>query len=213
MTLKKALSEELKNPLPGIEFQMKMAPEGRTQPDFFGRSKKNAAVSVIVCENQPKKYIELILIRRTEYNGHHSGQVSFPGGKADRNDSSLLDTAIRETFEEIGVQLHPDDLLGKLTPLLIPVSGYLVYPYIFYRASMPDFKLDFQEVQYLIRYNVADLLDKTLIQTTQFSSGDAIVKAPYYAIAGEFLWGASAMILAEFIEILKQIKIKNSGLF
>jgi 8-oxo-dGTP pyrophosphatase MutT (NUDIX family) len=213
MELKKILSEELKNPLPGIEFHMKMLPEGRPLTVYGGNERKDAAVAILLCKINGKDQFELILIKRTEYDGHHSGQVSFPGGKADRTDSDLLHTAIRETFEEIGVHIKPADLIGTLTPLYIQVSKFMVYPFIFYQSNIPEFSLDTQEVQYIIHYNVAALFDDKLIQTTPLNIRESLINVPYYAIAGEIVWGATAMILSELVEVLRRIAIKNSGLF
>jgi 8-oxo-dGTP pyrophosphatase MutT (NUDIX family) len=213
MNFRTILKEELRNPLPGAEYQAKMVPEGRPSPDFTGKGRKNAAVALVLYNNHKVGCIELILIKRTEYKGHHSGQVSFPGGKVDRSDSSLLDTAVRETFEEIGIQLYPENLLGELTPLYILVSGFLVQPFVFFLPDIPQFKIDAQEVNYPIHCCIDVLLDESLIRTSEFNAGGRNIRAPYYAIADEIVWGATSMIMAEFVEIIRRVKIKNSGLF
>jgi 8-oxo-dGTP pyrophosphatase MutT (NUDIX family) len=213
MTFREALAEELKCPLPGREYQMKMAPEGRMPGMTYGDTKKDAAVALILFENLVSKKNELVLIRRADYKGHHSGQVSFPGGKLDMSDSDLFITAIRESQEEIGIQLHMNDFMGKLTPLYIQVSGFLVQPYVFYLQEIPRLKADKEEVSYLIRCSIDSLLDDSLIKKMTIESAGNAKIAPYYAINGEVVWGATSMILAEFIEILRRIKIKNSGFF
>jgi 8-oxo-dGTP pyrophosphatase MutT (NUDIX family) len=213
MNFQTLLSEELKKPLPGIEYQLKMVPEGRPLPEDYGVKGKNAAVALVLYKNNNLNCIELVLIKRSEYNGHHSGQVSFPGGKADRSDSDLLATALRETYEETGIRLNAENILGKLTPLYILVSGFLVQPFVFYLPDIPKFNPEPKEVSYLIKCNIELLSDESIIKTTEFASAGYSIRAPYYAIAGEVVWGATSMILAEFVELLRRIKIKNSGLF
>jgi 8-oxo-dGTP pyrophosphatase MutT (NUDIX family) len=211
MNFKSLLSEELRKPLPGSEFQLKMTSQGRSRSDSLGEGKKNAAVALVLYKNKVNAGIEMLLVKRTEYKGHHSGQVSFPGGKADRIDSDLLDTAIRETAEETGIHLCAEDMLGKLSPIDIPVSGFRVQPFVFHLSDIPEFRPDPQEVSYLIHFNIELLLDRSVIHSTEFVSGGVKIRAPYYAIAGEVVWGATSMILAEFAEILRRIKTKNSG--
>jgi 8-oxo-dGTP pyrophosphatase MutT (NUDIX family) len=213
MKFRNSLWKELSNPLPGVEFQMKMAPKGRLQNDKIAGSKKEAAVSLILFEKPEINSIELILIKRAEYEGHHGGQVSFPGGKVDRTDLSLFNTAQRETFEEIGIILHSEYLLGKLTPLYIQVSGFLVQPFVFYLPSVPEFKLDKQEVSYIILCPIASLFDQSLVGLTQINREGIWGEAPFYAISGETVWGATSMIIAEFQEVLRRIKLKNRNLF
>jgi 8-oxo-dGTP pyrophosphatase MutT (NUDIX family) len=213
MKIVKALSEELQKRLPGDEFHYTMLPAGRPRPVISGVESKNAAVALLICEDKSRSTFELILIKRTEYNGHHSGQVSFPGGKTDRSDLNLMQTALRETYEETGIKIQPQQFLGALTPLYIQVSNFLVYPYVFYLSSIPEFSPEPKEVQYIILFELRKLLDDQLCQHTTMTVGNEEIEVPFYAISGETVWGATAMILAEFIEILKRISEKNPGLF
>jgi 8-oxo-dGTP pyrophosphatase MutT (NUDIX family) len=205
------LKVELSHALPGREAQLNMVPEGR-ELILTPSEKRDAAVSIIINVFSDESAGEIIFIKRQAYNGPHSDQVSFPGGKPERNDNNLMETAIRECFEEIGLKLKIEKLVGILTPLYISVSKYMVYPYIFIYAQLPDFRTDPAEVSYLIRFPVRELLDEKLKQKTTLEIRDQKFQVPYYAIKNEIVWGATAMILAEFIEILKRIKIKNPGL-
>lgn len=210
MDLHQALKEELALPLPGLDYQLKMAPMYRklnNESDVI----QNAAIAIIIFLSIKKEW-EIILTKRAEYNGHHSGQVSFPGGKAESNDENLLQTAIRETNEEIGIQLTVDHYLGIITSLFIPVSQFMVFPYVFLKRTNCHFIIDPSEVDYVIQFPLMGLLDKSLIKSTQIQVRNRTTITPYYAIEGEMVWGATAMILSEFIEILNRVDKKNPGL-
>jgi 8-oxo-dGTP pyrophosphatase MutT (NUDIX family) len=211
MKLLEVLKAELIKTLPGRKVQLKMAPIGRK---FIQNpsTKKNASVSIIIIDCPEIKKKEIIFIKRPEYDGPHSGQVSFPGGKQEASDQTLLNTAIRECYEEVGLKLKAEYLAGKLTPLFIPISEYMVYPYIFVYAENPSFKTDLEEVNYLIRYPVKELLCEELRQKTMLDILGQKFQVPYYSIQNELVWGATAMILSEFIEILKNIETKNPGI-
>ena len=211
MTFNQILKEELTLPLPGIDSQLKMAPENRNI-HFDDGLKQNAAVSIVISSSSENEK-EIVLIKRPEYDGHHSGQVSFPGGKEEHEDRSLLATAMRETYEEIGLRLSEDNYLGDLSPLFIPVSRFMVYPYIFTWQAPGDFTLDPNEVDYIIPFQLKKLIDVNLIKYTRLQISEQTIPTPYFAIGKEIVWGATAMILSEFVDILYSIERKNPGLF
>jgi 8-oxo-dGTP pyrophosphatase MutT (NUDIX family) len=211
MDLMRALKEELTLPLPGLDYQLKMAPE-RRDIIFNNKIKQNAAVAIITSLSIKNEW-EIILTKRAEYDGHHSRQVSFPGGKEEPGDEDLMHTAIRETYEEIGLQLTNEHYIGSLTPLFIPVSQFMVFPYVFLKPIISNYTLDKSEVDYIIHYPLRNLQDNSLIKSTTFQISNRIITTPYYAIMEEIVWGATAMILSEFIEIVKRVQIKNPGLF
>ncbi len=213
MTIFDALRQELTNRLPGEEYQMKMAPKGRFVPIVQDQKKTYAAVSIVLYENRQNNLVELFLIKRTDYDGPHSGQVSFPGGKADPSDKSLIETAMRETDEEIGITLHHENYLGGLTPLHILVSGFEVHPFVFCYPDVPDIRIEKKEVRYIIKTDLGKLIDESLVKETTLSIRNMEIRTPYYDITGEIVWGATSMILSEFIEILRRIKIKNPAIF
>jgi 8-oxo-dGTP pyrophosphatase MutT (NUDIX family) len=210
MDFYQALKEELTLPLPGITFQIKMAPKHR-KLDYDGVLKQNAAVSIVIIPSE-KEEKGILLIKRPEYDGHHSGQVSFPGGKEEQDDENLVQTAIRETYEEIGINLVEDHLIGTLTPLFIPVSRYMVHPYVFLENEIKEFTIDPNEVEYVIHIPIKELLDDSLVKTTRIEISDRTITTPYFDIEEEIVWGATAMMLAEFLEILYRLKRKNPGL-
>ena len=143
-------------------------------------------------------------MKRPDYVGHHSGQISFPGGKEEPGDDSLQETAKRETFEEIGVTQNKVKIIGKLSDLDIPISNFLVHPFVGYMTESPIFCTDPKEVAYLITCPVKTLLGKPILQT-KMTFNDTVFDIPYYNINGEVIWGATPMILREFIEVAKKV--------
>ena len=212
MNLEIRLKEELQNELPGTHFHQSMIP---TRPYLLTPAKTKvvkAAVSIIIYLSGEKSY-QFLLIKRADYSGHHSGQISFPGGKTDITDATLLHTAIRETYEEIGIRLSETANLGKLTPLHIQVSNFHVTPFVFYINEPKNFIIDKNEVQYVIRSDISLLLTENTLKTTRIKVKENEFQAPYFDIEGEVVWGATSMILAEFKEILKRIERQNPGIF
>jgi 8-oxo-dGTP pyrophosphatase MutT (NUDIX family) len=145
--------------------------------------------------------VHLVLTKRNEYDGPHSGQVSFPGGAWEPEDNSLEDTALRETREEVGVK-GPVEILGALSPLHIPVSNYLVSPFVGWIDSKPKFRPDPSEVQYVIEASLEGLLDPAMQDTETLYHHQEPVKAPFYRVGKEKVWGATAMMLSEFLAMV-----------
>lgn len=150
--------------------------------------------------------VHCVLIQRPEYEGTHGGQVSFPGGKADPEDLSLEHTARRETLEEIGWDLSDAELLGTLTEMFIPVSRFIVHPFLFYVEQAIPFVPDAREVAEVVPFRISELLDPFVVQrdTIQLSNGMNIKNVPYFELSGKRVWGATAIILSEFRELLKR---------
>ena len=199
------ISIGLKNPLPGEKQQLLMSPAFRALPDLPPPLKKAA---VMICIIPGEKDLQTIFIKRNEYDGPHSGQISFPGGIYEEKDIELSETALRETKEEIGIDCSRTALLGALTPLLIPVSNVLVYPFVGYYGNSPMFTLDKREVDYLIIPQIADLLNPGCIKKEKWNLRGMDIEVPFYLINENIIWGATAMILSEFLEI-----ISRSGLY
>ena len=200
------LKERLSAPLPGWDAQRIMSP---IQTEAYREPTSNAMQAGVLALLHPNgSGLDLTYIKRPQRNplDKHSGQVSFPGGKREDSDNSLIDTAIRETHEEIGI--NPDDIkiLGQLTPLFVYVSNFLVFPSIGYIDYKPKFILQESEVDYTISTGVEKLI---LPQTVQ--SKDLLIRGftmrdvPYFALGDEVLWGATAMITSEFVEIIREL--------
>ncbi|MGY6743564.1 MAG: NUDIX hydrolase [Cecembia sp.] len=202
------LEKALKKPLPGREGQITMAPlpvdEERfiqsIRPDY----RKGAVLMLLYPDLKRQAFVPFI--KRPTYPGVHSGQIAFPGGKMEESDKDLSETALRETEEEIGVDAQKVELIGKLSDLYIPPSNFMVSPYIGFTLEKPEFSPDPEEVVRIINCPFKTLLDKSVRKTgTVQGSGGYRLKAPYFDIESEMVWGATAMMLGEFTYLWEQM--------
>jgi 8-oxo-dGTP pyrophosphatase MutT (NUDIX family) len=200
------LEENLKKPLPGIEAQYKMAPVIRFPMKMEDYMKKNpfiSAVLILLYPNKTKWYT--VLMQRNEYNGMHSNQVSFPGGKMENSDKDTAATAIREAEEELGIHFASLKILGKLSDFYVQPSNYLIHPYVGAIDYRPEFIPDNNEVRELIETPVEILTKPETIKHKEFSVLDGFTfKAPYFDINGYVVWGATAMIISEFLAVINR---------
>lgn len=194
----------LNQPLPGESSRDSMAPARVINYEPSGNHTK-AGVLILLYPFAGE--LRTVFIKRTEYPGPHSGQISFPGGKAEKKDKSQIETALREACEETGISPDRVKVIGNLTPLYIPVSNIEVLPVVGYTDSMPDFRISKKEVRYLIEVPLKDLTGSNIITEKNLKIKGIAIRAPGYLVNNEFIWGATAMILAEFREILE-----NAGL-
>ncbi len=191
------LSKKLSQPLPGKLAHQNMWVPGRGDYPTVPTDAKKAAVLIFIYPRLDKTFISFI--KRVQHPGdRHGGQISFPGGKVEHTDDFPIQTALREANEEIGVPLTVE-VLGKLSPLYIPVSGFIVHPVIaFHHESIP-FHMHPDEVDEILEIEVdhlfhADSKSRTDVYTP---SGVIIQDVPCYIVNGTMIWGATAMILAE----------------
>lgn len=170
-------------------------------------AKKAAVLALIVPIN---KHPHLVLIKRNSYNGVHSAQMAFPGGKPEKEDKDLKDTALRETWEEIGVNSQDVKLITHLSKVYIQPSNFLVTPYFGYCEKTPNFNLDVKEVSKLITINIFDLLNSNNLikHHVQTSYSKNLIEVPAFLFEQEIIWGATAMMISEIKEILLQKIIK-----
>ncbi|MCG8411044.1 MAG: CoA pyrophosphatase [Bacteroidales bacterium] len=195
------LEEGLQKELPGEKAHSKMAPGIR---EYFKPSQKARKAGVMILLYPKNNELFVVFIQRPKYNGPHSGQISFPGGKAEKSDKNIIETALRETKEEIGIQTDNVKVFGQLTPLHIPVSSFMVYPVIGICKTTPNFIPDKCEVKKIIEISLSELLNPENCTTKDFTYGDISFVAPVYNPTGVTIWGATAMILSEFIEIIEK---------
>jgi 8-oxo-dGTP pyrophosphatase MutT (NUDIX family) len=199
----------LKKGLPGEEAQYKMAPFERKLKANSYKNQSNPKLSAVLTLLYPRlEKIHTVLILRNSYLGVHSAQVSFPGGKKDETDISLQQTALRETEEEIGISPKEISIIGEITPLYIPPSGYLVHPFAGYTDRLPLFKPDKKEVNKIIEFPLSLLLNNAIVKKKpiKISMGNHIVEYPYFDILGYTVWGATAMMLSEIKELILREK-------
>ncbi|MFB6316959.1 NUDIX hydrolase [Saccharicrinis sp. FJH54] len=203
------LAERLKHELPGKEAQLKMVPPASRTNRFEPMLNPVLSGVLLLLFKKGEKW-QTVFIKRPVYNGAHSGQISLPGGKKEEADKDLSATALRETFEEVGV--NPDDvqLLGKLTTVQIPVSGFIVEPYVGYIGYEPIFIPDPGEVKEVITAELSLFTDPDIRDVFTFVRGTFSIEAPYYKLHGEKLWGATAMMISEFEEIWREYSEKRT---
>jgi 8-oxo-dGTP pyrophosphatase MutT (NUDIX family) len=193
----------LADPLPGLEAQLRMAPRPRVWPDP-GAVLRPAAALLLVYEHGGGWHIPLTV--RSASLRHHTGQVALPGGRLDRPDESPEQAALREAYEEIGVAPASVDILGRLTPLPIAISGHLLHPVVGVAAARPPFAIAADEVERLIEVNVERLLEPDAVaweERVRSIPPHGVMQVPYFEIEGARVWGATAMVLAEFAALLR----------
>jgi 8-oxo-dGTP pyrophosphatase MutT (NUDIX family) len=205
-TIIRQLREALSKPLPGLDAQLRMAPRPRTgwDPLKFPDDARAAAALLLVYPHDDTVHIALT-VRGSEMR-NHTGQVSFPGGRVDEGET-IEQAALREANEEVGVDPGAIEILGRLTPLHIPVSRYILHPVVGSTAVRPAFQRAEWEVARIIEAPVPVLHDPKTIKReirTRLANGQTIeVDVPFYDVDGEKVWGATAMILAEFCAVTR----------
>jgi len=201
------LFHEISYNLPGEKAHDLMAPYKRTKASTIVNSDKKPKLSAVLMLIYPKENIpHFTLIQRTEYKGTHGGQISFPGGKQE-SDESLKETALRETFEEIGVNAEHVQVLGEITQVYIPPSNFLVSPFIGFLDYEPSFTPETKEVDEIIEVNILDLIDDEKIKQKKIKAGKytetpLLIDVPYFELNYNTVWGATATILSEVRQML-----------
>lgn len=198
------IREGISQGLPGKKAQIKLAPEYRHLYPVSANPTQAAILILIFPNNQKRPTI--VFMKRPDYSGHHSGQISFPGGKVEKIDNNIINTALRETEEEIGVDKNDVRVLGKLTSLYIPVSNFQVQPIVGIIDYTPSFTIDPAEVRYCLECPLENLRSIQILYTKKIFN-DKKHLVPYFDINGEMVWGATSMILNEFIVLLRKFNI------
>ncbi len=198
------IKEVFNQPLPGIDIQRLMSPSVRWTGNIKHDPLNARRSSVLILLYKKDNEWYMPLIQRSTYDGAHSGQVSFPGGKVEKWDSSLLDTALRESEEEVGVQRSNIQFISELTPLYIPNSNFMVYPQVCVTNILPVFTPDLREVDSIIEVPIIKLLTPDTIHHFSRNINGIQVDAPFYKVDEYVIWGATAMIISEFLHLIKQ---------
>ena len=198
------IKERLKKPLPGNEAHLTTRIKTKSEVTFPNTQEIARPAAVLILLFPFEDEIQFFLTKRTEDVEHHKGQISLPGGIRE-NDESLNETALRETKEEVGIDSTKIIISGSLTPFFIPVTGYIVHPFIGWCKEKPSTKIHDVEVNQLFSVSITELMDEKILQTEQWNirGYDAIV--PYYNFGKCKVWGATAAILSEFKSILEDI--------
>lgn len=195
--------------LPTRDSQFKMAPPYReelikNQKNKFYNAKQAAVLALFYPD---RNYItHLVLILRKTYKGVHSAQVGLPGGKREPEDLSLKQTALRETEEEIGVNVRDIKILKALSNIYIPPSNYIVQPFLGISEITPKFIKQDEEVEGIIEIALKDLInDDVVIKKNVLTSYNTKIEVPAFNLNGHVVWGATAMMLSEIKDLLKPL--------
>jgi 8-oxo-dGTP pyrophosphatase MutT (NUDIX family) len=198
--VERRLRQALAGPLPGLDAQLRLAPTPR--PGWLpGRSpaESRAAAGLLLLFPVGGR-VHLLLTVRSSRLPNHAGQVSLPGGAVEPGET-IEQAALREAHEETGVDAAPVRVLGRLTPLHIPVSGYVLHPVVGVTDGRPDFHLADAEVDQLLEPALEELLDPDCIRRQPRLRDGLFQDVPYFALDGLQVWGATAMVLAEFLQL------------
>jgi 8-oxo-dGTP pyrophosphatase MutT (NUDIX family) len=192
----------MRRPLLGPSAQITMAPQPRPLRAPPGAEPRQAGVLLVLYPVQD--VLHLVLTVRNPDLNYHSGQISLPGGGWEEGDESLLETALREAEEEIGVDADKLEVLGPLTPLYIPPSNNVIHPFVGYARRRPTFDPDPTEVAELLEVPLALLLDPATRREEDWTWRGAELHVPFYAVGEHKVWGATAIVLAEFLALVTQ---------
>ena len=195
--------ERIKQPLPGWSAQQQMATEvhrnARLKPNADAR---RAAVLILLYPYNNQIYLPLIV--RPVYAGVHSGQVALPGGKIEPEDTSPVAAALRETEEEIGVQVPEAQVIGALSDLYIPPSNFIVTPVLAYTEAQPTYQPDPGEVAKVLDFPLSAFASPDNKSTVRVKAmKNVTLEAPCYRINGRTVWGATAMMMSELLAVLE----------
>lgn len=169
-----------------------------------GKAARQSAVMLLLYPHLDQMHTSLII--RPEYEGVHSGQIALPGGAMEAEDLDLMATALRETEEEIGLSPTQVEVLGALSEIYIPPSNFLVQPFVGLTPSRPNFIPDPREVAGVLEVPVADLLLEGAIRKRSITLRDGLrLKVDCFELGGKVVWGATAMMLAEFKGLLSEL--------
>jgi 8-oxo-dGTP pyrophosphatase MutT (NUDIX family) len=202
----KNLIDRLKLELPSAlaHDPLRAIPVGPLKPIFKSAVQPRTG-SVLILLYEDMGEIKFPLIKRPDYQGTHGGQISLPGGKTEPGEDSIQ-TALRETQEEIGITSHDINVLGRLSEFHVIPSNFLITPVVAAIQYKPDFIPDAYEVSRILNGTVRELVKDDAIGTTEIlAAGQYRMKAPHFKIEDEIVWGATAMMLNEFRLILREI--------
>tara|TARA_B100000989_G_scaffold283688_1_gene249790 strand:- start:558 stop:1196 length:639 start_codon:yes stop_codon:yes gene_type:complete len=206
LKFKKIISKINDFKLPGKSSFLELAPSDRVKQILDGYIPNNsvkAAVTLLFYGDHKNK-TRLVLILRNTYEGVHSNQVAFPGGKKEICDQNLKETAIRETIEEIGLLKKNIVIQKELTEIYIPPSNCTVKPYLCFYEKLPKFKPSSHEVAFIYNPLLEDLLDLSITKS-EILIGEEFKTVPSFKIENKIVWGATAMIINEFVTLFKEV--------
>jgi|TARA_B110000438_G_scaffold141825_1_gene136845 8-oxo-dGTP pyrophosphatase MutT (NUDIX family) len=208
------LKRNLKQELPGIQSWKRMAVKSEKGENIESESlekyerilskeklvlMKKAAVLLALFKKDNEWYFPLI--KRPMHERNHPGQIALPGGAKEEGEK-LEYTAVREAFEEVGIKIESVEIIGQLTPLPVPVSGYLIYPFVGVLRKEPEWILNESEVDELIITKVSEVINTENYYSEIWELHGSKVEVPHFRIENKVIWGATASVLSEFIDLI-----------
>lgn len=179
-----------------------MLPPGRELlPEKQNKAIKRSGVLLLLFPRQEK--LHTCFIRRPDTMRNHAGQIGFPGGRFEEYDKTLINTALRESNEEIGLIPHDVEVLGQLSSLYISVSNFCIRPVVGWMPHEPLFHINRDEVDELLLFSIDEFKKRGVIQVRNIPTATGPLDVPCYKINGEIIWGATAMILTEFLHVIE----------
>lgn len=207
------IKENLESELPGINSWNRMAVKPIQDSNIDNEKiiryeellskdklKKMKKAAVLICFFKKDGEYHLPLIRRPMHEKNHPGQIALPGGAMEKNET-LENTALREAFEEIGIVPENVDIIGKMTPLPIPVSKYLISPFIGIVDYEPKWNINKKEVDELIILKFKDLVNADNGYYEDWNLKDNMIRVPIFKVMNKEIWGATAAVLSELIDL------------
>ena len=194
--IKKALSQSL----PGSASHKKMLPLNRelsVKPDELPRIKHSSVLLLLFAENNE---LNACLIKRPSHMKHHASQIGLPGGRIEKGETAL-ETAFRETWEEIGISREKIEILGSLSELYVQVSGFQIHPFVGWIDKKPEFVINKNEVEKTISFPLRLITNS--FEEVELETFTGTLKVPCIRFEDEIIWGATAMILSEFYDVLR----------
>jgi 8-oxo-dGTP pyrophosphatase MutT (NUDIX family) len=200
--IKKALSQTL----PGSTSHLKMLPFNRelvANSDEQTHLKHSSVLLLLFPQNNE---LHVCLIKRPVHMKHHAGQIALPGGRIEKGESAI-ETALRETWEEIGILPHQIEILGTLSELYVHVSRFQIHPFVGWLKIKPEFIICKDEVEKTISFPLKNM--QNAVEQVELKTITGALKVPCFQYEGEIIWGATAMILSEFYDLLNQFSVNS----
>jgi len=200
------MRERINSEKPGLAAQLKMVPNPRPGNQVYTEvegSCLKAGVLILIYPFQNR--LHLVLTRRAEKLERHQAQISFPGGRQEPGETQEQ-TALRETCEELGIHSETVHMVGHLTPLYIPPTNYCIYPFVAQTDIKPQFTPSPFEVAEILEIPLAHLLDPQTVRKEVWTLRGQNIEVPFYYFEGHKIWGATAMVLAEFLEMIQTME-------
>ena len=193
------IKRALQKKLPGASSHRKMLPPNRPLTFASQNSKYLKHSSVLLLLFEENNELFACLIKRPQHMKYHAGQVALPGGRIEEGETAL-ETALRETHEEIGISNKKITILGSLSELYVAVSQFLIHPFVGWLNEKPEFRLNHDEVEKILIFPL--LRFNNIFEETELETITGTLKVPCIRYDNEIIWGATAMILSEFYDIL-----------